>query len=141
MSAKRAFSALVCGVIFGVGLCVSGMTDPKNVLAFLDVAGHWSPNLAGVMLGAIAVHAVWLRITGEAKPIRVGVDAPLIAGAAIFGVGWGLAGYCPGPVIVSLGSGALGVIVFVVAMELGMLLVDAIRGLSPTQEKTTSAAE
>lgn len=131
MNAKHIASALLCGVIFGVGLCVSGMTDPKNVIAFLDVAGHWSPNLAGVMIGAIAVHAVWLRVIGDAKPIRTGVDAPLIVGAAIFGVSWGLAGYCPGPVIVSLGSGAIGVIVFVIAIELGMLLIDATRGLSP----------
>lgn len=141
MRAKAVVSALVCGAIFGVGLCLSGMTDPRNVLAFLDVAGHWSPNLAGVMLGAIAVHAVWLRVTGEAKPIRTGIDAPLLVGAAIFGVGWGLAGYCPGPALVSLGSGALGVIVFVIAIELGMLLIDATRGLSQTKEKTASTAE
>ncbi len=141
MSAKAVISALACGAIFGVGLCLSGMTDPRNVLAFLDVAGHWSPNLAGVMLGAIAVHATWLRLAGGAKPVRTGVDAPLIVGAAIFGVGWGLAGYCPGPVIVSLGKGALGVIVFVAMMGLGVLLVDALWGLSSTKEEAPSNAE
>jgi len=136
----KSVAAFVCGLVFGLGLLVSGMTDPRNVLAFLDVTGHWSPNLAGVMVGAIAVHAVGLRLSSRgAKPIRYGVDAPLIAGAAIFGVGWGLAGYCPGPAIVSLGSGALGAIVFVTAMGLGMLLLDAARGLSPKTKVDPSA--
>jgi len=141
-------SALICGVIFGVGLCVSGMTDPRNVLAFLDVAGHWSPNLAGVMVGAIAVHASWLRFvrrrpanTPSLVPPRRGVDTALVAGAAIFGVGWGLAGYCPGPAIVAVGKGTLGAIAFVTAMGLGMLLCDALRGLSPNPEETPSTAE
>ena len=127
---KAWLTALLAGVIFGVGLCISGMTDPKNVLAFLDIAGAWSPNLAGVMLGAIAVHALWLRAgaanaapsTTSARPI----DAALIAGSAVFGVGWGLAGYCPGPSVVALGSGALGVFAFVVASALGMALARAV---------------
>ncbi len=131
---KPLLTALACGLLFGVGLCVSGMTDPANIIAFLDVSGKWSPNLAGVMLGAIAVHATWLRWTAQrdaatAKngvlPARTSgkrVDGALVLGAALFGVGWGVSGYCPGPAIVALGSGALGPLVFVIAMAAGMLL-------------------
>ena len=124
-------TALLCGLIFGAGLCVSGMTDPKNVIAFLDVTGKWSPNLGGVMLGAIAVHAGWLWLGGglERNPTTTTaplpkrrLDAALVGGAALFGVGWGASGYCPGPSIVALGSGALGVAVFSVAMAAGMAL-------------------
>ena len=123
MKVKPLLTALLSGLVFGVGLCISGMTDPKNVLAFLDVAGAWSPNLAGVMLGAIAVHAAWLRFGAKVSltPIRARVDAALLGGAALFGIGWGLAGYCPGPAFVALGSGALGTLAFVGAMLLGML--------------------
>jgi uncharacterized membrane protein YedE/YeeE len=130
---KAFSSALLAGVLFGVGLCVSGMTDPKNIQAFLDVTGHWSANLAGVMLGAIAVHAVWLRFaarataTGGASLLapQARVDSALLGGAALFGVGWGLSGYCPGPAIVALGRGALGTIVFVVAMLVGIGISEA----------------
>jgi uncharacterized membrane protein YedE/YeeE len=144
---KAWLSALASGLIFGTGLCVSGMTDPKNIIGFLDVTGHWRPNLAGVMLGALAVHASWLRWGARKRvvapnsslpPARARVDAPLVAGAAIFGVGWGLAGYCPGPAIVALGSGKLAPFLFVGAMVLGMLLVDGLRGL--TQKTDASAA-
>lgn len=126
---KPLLSALLAGLLFGVGLCISGMTDPHNVLAFLDVTGHWSPKLAGVMLGAIFVHAAWLRwgtprapspALSLAPPARV--NAALLGGAALFGVGWGLAGYCPGPAIVALGSGAIAPLVFVTAMLAGMAL-------------------
>jgi uncharacterized membrane protein YedE/YeeE len=130
---KALSSALLAGVIFGVGLCVSGMTDPKNILAFLDVTGHWSPNLAGVMLGAIAVHAAWLRFGARAKATgptstlapRARIDSALLGGAALFGVGWGLAGYCPGPALVALGRGALGTIVFVAATLVGIGIAEA----------------
>lgn len=129
MKAKPILTALLSGLVFGVGLCISGMTDPKNVLAFLDVAGAWSPNLAGVMLGAITVHAAWLRFGAKQRlvPAKSHVDAALVAGAALFGIGWGLAGYCPGPAIVALGSGALGTLAFVAAMLLGMLGERALR--------------
>ncbi|HEY1533711.1 MAG TPA: DUF6691 family protein [Polyangiaceae bacterium] len=130
---KALSTALLAGLIFGVGLCVSGMTDPKNILAFLDVTGHWSPNLAGVMLGAVAVHAAWLRLgarvtaTGLTSLLapQARIDGALLGGAALFGVGWGLSGYCPGPAIVALGSGALGTIVFVAAMLVGIGVSEA----------------
>ncbi len=131
---KPLLSALFAGLLFGVGLCVSGMTDPKNVLAFLDVTGHWSPNLAGVMVGAIAVHAVWLRwgtsnTAGGALSLapRARIDGQLLAGAAVFGVGWGLSGYCPGPSLVALGTGATAPLVFVAAMLAGMALDAALK--------------
>ena len=145
---KAGLSALVSGLIFGTGLCVSGMTDPKNIIGFLDVAGHWLPNLAGVMLGALAVHASWLRWgarkraiapNGSLPPPRARVDAPLVIGAAIFGVGWGLAGYCPGPAIVALGSGKLEPFLFVSAMVVGMLLVDGLRGLTHKSDPSTAS--
>jgi hypothetical protein len=116
-----------------VGLCVSGMTDPKNISAFLDVTGRWSPNLAGVMLGAIAVHAAWLRLGARVPALsptsrlapQARLDGALLGGAALFGVGWGLSGYCPGPSLVALGSGAQGVFVFVAAMAVGIGVAEA----------------
>ncbi len=142
---KALLSALAAGLIFGAGLCLSGMVDPKNILAFLDFTGHWSPNLMGVMIGAIAVHASWLRwgarrrmaTVNASLPPRARIDSALIGGSALFGVGWGLSGYCPGPSIVALGTGALAPVVFVAAMVLGMLLIDGMRGLT----KETAAGE
>ena len=136
---KATLSALGAGLVFGAGLCLSGMTDPRRITAFLDFAGHWSPNLAGVMLGAIAVHASFLRWgapRGAASSNyslipSAQIDRALIGGAAIFGVGWGLSGYCPGPALVALSSGAIGPFVFVAAMVLGMRLTDALRGPTP----------
>ncbi|MEO8905918.1 MAG: DUF6691 family protein [Polyangiaceae bacterium] len=135
---KALFTALLAGTIFGIGLCVSGMTDPKNILAFLDVTGHWSPNLAGVMVGAIAVHAAWLRwgtqnATNAALSLapHARIDGALLGGAALFCVGWGLAGYCPGPAIVALGTGATAPLVFVAAMLGGMALNAAVKRQSP----------
>jgi uncharacterized membrane protein YedE/YeeE len=157
-ASRQLATALLCGLIFGVGLCVSGMTDPKNVIAFLDVAGKWSPNLGGVMLGAIAVHAGWLWFGGRLertakpdvesdaatttslRPLASGkrVDAALVGGAALFGIGWGFAGYCPGPALVALGSGASGVALFVAAMGLGMAL-NVAAGAAVCSRSNTSA--
>jgi hypothetical protein len=129
VSAAVAFAA---GSLFAAGLCVSGMTQPAKVLGFLDVAGAWDASLAFVMIGAIGVHAVMRRLAlrlrrplGAAafeEPTRRGVDGPLVVGAAIFGVGWGLGGYCPGPAIVSLGTGSTNALVFVAMMAFGMWL-------------------
>jgi uncharacterized membrane protein YedE/YeeE len=108
------------------------MTDPSKVIGFLDVAGAWDPSLAFVMLGAVAVHFIAYRwVRGCAAPLFADefaipklrrIDAKLVGGSAAFGAGWGLAGYCPGPGIVSLGAGSWDALVFVVAMLLGMLL-------------------
>jgi uncharacterized membrane protein YedE/YeeE len=129
----RSWSALVSGLLFGVGLVVSGMVDPRNVVGFLDVSsagGPWNPNLAAVMAGAVAVHALALRLGRRRLPFAGDGGAPLfdarlVGGAAIFGVGWGLAGYCPGPAIVSLGFGAAPGWGFVGAMIVGVLLGEA----------------
>jgi len=128
--------AALAGALFGVGLLVSGMADPANVLGFLDVTRAWNPALAFVMAGAIAVYApvVWLVRARRAPlldsafhwPTPTKIDVPLVAGAALFGVGWGLVGYCPGPAIVSLGSGAADVVIFVAAMVAGGAVVRVI---------------
>lgn len=131
-----ALVATLAGVLFAVGLALSGMTRPDKVIGFLDLFGDWDPSLAFVMGGAVAVHAVTRRLVlKRPRPIfqpRFSPPDPLplwsarlIGGSALFGVGWGLAGYCPGPAIVALGSGALGPIVFVAAMLFGMMVADS----------------
>jgi uncharacterized membrane protein YedE/YeeE len=125
--------ALVSGLLFGAGLVVGGMTDPRKVIGFLDIGGAWDPSLAFVMLGAVTVHFVAYRwVRGNAAPLFADefaiptlrhIDRKLVGGSALFGVGWGLAGYCPGPSIVSLGAGGRDAFVFVVAMFIGMFLV------------------
>ena len=123
---KRSAIALISGVLFGVGLVIAGMTRPTKILAFLDVTGAWDPSLAFVMMGAIVVHAVAVAVAQRRSasfagepfrwPTTKGVDRALIVGAAIFGVGWGLGGFCPGPALVSASAGNRSAIVFVVAM-------------------------
>ena len=130
-------SAFLSGLLFALGLGISGMTDPANVLGFLDVAGDWDFRLAFVMGGAIAVHAA-LRplIHKRERPLFAAkfpsfpvsrVDPKLLAGAALFGVGWGLGGYCPGPALTSLSSGAPQLLVFVPAMFAGMYLAQVLQ--------------
>jgi len=128
----RSLSAALFGALFGLGLLISGMTDPAKVLGFLDVAGAWNPQLAFVMAGAIAVAApaFWLARRRRAallgEPIQLpeprAIDARLLAGAAVFGVGWGLAGICPGPAVVLAGFAAPRPLLFGAAMIAGMLL-------------------
>jgi uncharacterized protein len=123
--------ALVSGALFGAGLAISGMTRPQKVIGFLDPFGAWDPSLAFVMMGAIGVHLLAYRLIRRRSspllaqsfliPTRRDIDLRLIAGAGLFGIGWGLGGYCPGPAITSLTSGAAGVAVFVAAMLAGML--------------------
>lgn len=129
---QRQLVALLVGVVFGLGLAVAGMTNPMKVLAFLDIAGDWDPSLMLVLGSAVAVSFVGFRVVlrrqrpvfdeGFALPTRSDLDRPLIAGAALFGVGWGLVGYCPGPAIASLGFGNAEALWFVPAMLLGMFL-------------------
>jgi uncharacterized membrane protein YedE/YeeE len=124
------------GLIFGLGLILSGMANPAKVLGFLDLAGAWDPSLALVMVGAIAVGAVgfalarrrstsWLGLVVNVPTSRL-IDSRLIAGSVAFGVGWGLAGFCPGPALVGLGMGQPKAVVFVLAMLVGMGLFEVI---------------
>lgn len=129
---KAALAAAFAGLLFALGLGIGGMTQPEKVVGFLDVAGRWDASLVFVMVGALAVHAglrplilrrrapVLSSAFPEAPPARL--DAGLCAGAAIFGVGWGLSGYCPGPAVTSMASGHLTPILFVASMLAGMAL-------------------
>jgi len=129
---SRVIIAFVSGLVFGAGLIVSQMSNPAKVIGFLDITGNWDPSLALVMAGALTVFgaAYWssrarttpLLAPRFALPSRVGVDQQLVAGSLIFGVGWGLSGFCPGPAVVSSTFGDWRVWLFVVAMLGGMLL-------------------
>ena len=130
--------ALLSGTLFGLGLAVSGMVNPAKVLGFLDVAGRWDPTLAFVMLGALAVTTPAFRYVlkrrnpwfapGFSLPTRSDLDPRLISGAALFGIGWGMAGLCPGPAVTGLVSGSSAVYAFVAAMLTGFLLYDWLNG-------------
>lgn len=121
---------LIVGLLFGAGLVVSGMANPAKVLNFLDLFGSWDPSLAFVMGGAVIVAFIGFRLVfRRAKPIlsqsfhlptRRDIDARVVVGPAIFGIGWGLGGFCPGPALAALGFGATGTLAFVPAMILGM---------------------
>jgi len=117
-------SALGAGFLFGIGLWVSGMANPKKVLGFLDITGDWDASLMFVMAGAVAVTLVGFRMYKTKIPVPTlkDIDFPLIAGSALFGIGWGIAGYCPGPAITSLSTLSAESIVFVIAMVAGGLL-------------------
>ncbi len=133
----RTITALVAGLIFGLGLALAGMTDPARVIGFLDLAGAWNPALAFVMGAGVIVTFIGYRIVLarpkpvlEAKfqiPTRTDIDAPLVVGAALFGIGWGLAGYCPGPALSSLIAGNGDVFALVGAMIAGMIAVRVVR--------------
>ena len=125
-------SALFVGLLFGIGLIVSGMTDPSKVIGFLDLAGRWDPSLALVMGGAILVGLVAFRfaagrtrsLLGDVMrlPTASQIDRRLVLGGLAFGAGWGLAGYCPGPALASLASGAVKPLIFSAAMLAGMAI-------------------
>jgi uncharacterized membrane protein YedE/YeeE len=127
-------SALFIGLLFGLGLIVSGMSNPAKVLGFLDLDGNWDPSLAMVMAGAIAVGLIAFRAAGGKATSLLGnpmqlpaigkIDKRLVSGSALFGVGWGLAGICPGPALTLLGTGAAKGFVFVAAMLAGIVLFE-----------------
>jgi uncharacterized membrane protein YedE/YeeE len=129
-------TAFLAGLLFGAGLILSGMSNPAKVLSFLDIAGRWDPSLAFVMVGAILVAAIAFRVGGaRARTVFGGairlpgashVDARLVLGSAVFGIGWGLVGYCPGPALTSLGVGGWPTLLFVVAMIAGMTVFEAV---------------
>jgi uncharacterized membrane protein YedE/YeeE len=128
-------AALASGLVFGIGLILSGMTDPGKVIGFLDLAGRWDPSLALVMAGAILVGFLAFALAGRRGttflggalhlPQRRDVDNRLVGGSLLFGIGWGLAGFCPGPALVSFASGVDQAAVFVAAMLAGMALFHA----------------
>ena len=130
----HSLGAFLAGLIFGIGLIVSGMTDPSKVIGFLDLAGRWDPSLAFVMVGAILVGAAGYAVARKRTAAFLGgamhlptarnIDRRLVLGSLVFGAGWGLAGFCPGPAIVALGAGQDKAVVFVVAMLAGMALFE-----------------
>jgi uncharacterized membrane protein YedE/YeeE len=129
---KLSFAALLSGALFGVGLAMSGMTDARRVLGFLDLFGDWDPTLAFVLGGAVATTTLLFRfVLRRGNPVLADsfqlsklrqVDRPLVFGAAIFGIGWGIAGYCPGPALAGLGVASAEAAWFVPAMLAGLLL-------------------
>lgn len=134
-------SAFVAGLLFGAGLIVSGMANPDKVLGFLDLAGAWDPSLGLVMAGAILVGLVAFGAAGRyqrsllGEPMRIpdrrDIDLRLILGGTGFGIGWGLAGFCPGPALVALGAGELKGIAFVLAMLAGMAIFEVVERARP----------
>jgi uncharacterized protein len=123
-------TALLAGLVFGWGLLISGMAQPTKVLAFLDLAGPWDPSLMLVMVGAIAVGSLAFALARRRKksllgldmrlPTATRIDRSLVVGSTLFGIGWGLAGLCPGPALVALATGQAKALVFVLAMLVGM---------------------
>jgi len=130
------FTSLLAGLVFGLGLIVSGMANPAKVLGFLDLAGAWDPSLAFVMAGAIAVAAFAFALASQRTVSFLGaamkvpgsrdIDRRLVIGSVLFGIGWGVAGFCPGPGLVALGMGEIKALVFVGAMLLGMGIFELI---------------
>ena len=143
-------ASLLCGLIFGAGLLISGMVQPTKVLGFLDIFGIWDPSLIVVMVAALAVAAPgFMLVNGRSRPLLAArslwptkrdIDLPLIVGAALFGVGWGLVGLCPGPALESLATLSPGVFVFVVAMAAGMALHDYWQRPQPTIRNEAAVA-
>ena len=140
---KLLLSSLFAGGLFGLGLLVSGMTQASKVFGFLDLSGRWDPSLALVMGGALAVYGVGYRLVRRRKgpllassfqvPSRSDMDAPLLLGAALFGVGWAVSGFCPGPALVVAGGGGSEALWFVPAMLAGMMVQNAF----PSRERST----
>lgn len=132
----RAASFFVLGLVFALGLAVSGMTQPAKVIGFLDVAGNWDPALAFVMGGAVTVTFFGYRwVLRRPMPVfgvhfdiptRKDIDGKLVLGAALFGLGWGMAGFCPGPALVAVAGGSVDVLLFVAAMFAGFIVKDVV---------------
>ena len=149
----QTLASFLCGLVFGSGLLVSGMTQPQKVLGFLDVLGRWDPTLAFVMASALAVsgvgYAVARRYAGPVLaaqylwPTRTDIDRRLVFGSVLFGIGWGMVGLCPGPALENLASLSPGVFVFVLAMISGMVAQDWFQSRvhSATATKGTALAE
>jgi uncharacterized protein len=147
----RIIASLLSGLVFGAGLLISGMVQPTKVLGFLDIFGAWDPSLAVVMAAALAVSVPGFRLAnGRSRPLladqsfwptRNQIDRPLIMGAALFGIGWGLVGLCPGPALESLATLSPGILVFVAAMAGGMTLHDFWQKPQPKLRNEAALAE
>ena len=146
---RRLLLSGLAGGLFGVGLAIAGMTQPSKVIGFLDVTGNWDPSLALVMVGAIGVFAPMYRLlTARPRaalgltwslPNRSDIDARLVIGAALFGIGWGLAGFCPGPGIVAAATGQTAPLLFAGCMVFGMIAFEMLHGVRvPTSDPTDS---
>ncbi len=131
--------AFLCGALFAAGACISGMVRPSKVLGFLDLGGSWDATLLFVMASALAIHVVAWRLVAAGRRPRLGgafppmpqqvIDARLVGGAALFGIGWGISGYCPGPAVVSVVSGTASSLVFVGAMAAAILAYHHVAGV------------
>ncbi|MFX1684519.1 YeeE/YedE family protein [Paraburkholderia sp. A1BS-2L] len=141
----RNITAFASGLLFGLGLIVSGMANPAKVLAFLDLAGRWDPSLAFVMVGAIAIASIGFRLARARTTSVLGapmqlptarhLDPRLVVGALVFGAGWGLAGFCPGPALVSAASGQPRAWLFVAAMLAGMAIFAALERVAANRSQ------
>jgi uncharacterized membrane protein YedE/YeeE len=141
MIVLRTVAALICGALFGLGLSISGMLDPHRVLGFLDVTGAWDPSLIFVLAGGVIVATIGYRLLRLPRPLldrrfdlptKTAIDAPLLLGSAVFGIGWGIAGFCPGPAVASLTLGVGPALLFVITMVAGMIAHDhLVRHLIP----------
>jgi len=146
---RMTLASLFCGLTFGFGLMISGMTQPTKILGFLDIFGAWDLSLAVVMAAALVVTGLGFALVRRRPapvfaprslwPTKTTIDRPLVIGAALFGLGWGLVGLCPGPALENLATFTPRVIVFVVAMGLGMVLQDLWRKRLPSPEKIENA--
>ena len=143
-------ASLLCGLVFGAGLLISGMVQPTKVLGFLDIFGVWDPSLAVVMAAALAVSVPGFMLAkGRSQPLlaargfwpaRDDIDRPLVVGSALFGIGWGLVGLCPGPALESLATLSPDVLVFVAAMAAGMVLRDLWQRSRPATRRDEALA-
>ncbi len=144
-------SSFIVGLIFGVGLILAGMTDPAKVIGFLDIAGAWDPSLAFVMGGAIMVGLVAFRFANRRAvnflggamrmPTKKDIDRRLVIGSLLFGVGWGMGGFCPGPGITALGTGNIKAFVFVIAMVAGMAVFELIEWIRQARRHEQSLSQ
>ena len=145
---KALIAALIAGILFGLGLTLSQMVNPEKVMAFLDITGNWDPSLALVMAGAVAVSTIGFALAGNrdkpflsthfAAPTAKDIDKRLLGGAAIFGIGWGLAGYCPGPVVAALSFGNLEPVIFIGMLIIGSMTQSGIDKLRQSPSTTSS---
>ena len=146
----RNVSSFFLGTLFGLGLIISGMANPEKVLGFLDIAGQWDPSLAFVMIGAIAIASVGFYasqriekpLLAERKhlPAQQRIEGQLLVGSAVFGIGWGVAGFCPGPAVVAVGAAKSGAFIFFVALLVGMLIFKLVNALRKQARNSKSAA-